>query len=489
MLNLNAYYKLVQNAIMYIDFYKNIFLVRGLIMIITRDKRFYRLLFSIALPIAVQNLITFMVSMVDTLMVGALGEIQLSAVSIANNLFFVLTILMFGLAGGSNIMISQYWGKGNVKTIHKILAIMYRVCLLITGIFIFIALFLPKYFMGIFTTDKAVIDFGASYLRIVCIGYLFYSITNCTIMMLRSVKTVSISIIVYTASLVVNSILNWIFIFGNLGAPELGIRGAAIATICARITEFSIVLVFMFIYERKIGLKIEHLLKLDKEILKDYVGLCTPVLCNELLWAIGASMISVIVGRMGTEVVAANSINGVAHQFVTVFIFGMSNATAVIIGNTIGEGKKEKAKEYAYSIGIFSVVMGCISGLMILLIKPFVVNFYNVSYSTKLIAMEIMTVTSGIIVFQSLASNFMMGVLRGGGDAKFVLINDLIFMWLVAIPGGFFVAFVLELPVALVFLVIKCDEILKSLTSVYRVISGKWVNDVTKDYEFEEVKC
>lgn len=458
-------------------------------MIITRDKRFYRLLFSIALPIAVQNLITFMVSMVDTLMVGALGGIQLSAVSIANNLFFVLTILMFGLAGGSNIMISQYWGKGNVKTIHKILAIMYRVCLLITGIFIFIALFLPKYFMGIFTTDKAVIDFGASYLRIVCIGYLFYSITNCTIMMLRSVKTVSISIIVYTASLVVNSILNWIFIFGNLGAPELGIRGAAIATVCARITEFSIVLVFMFIYERKIGLKIEHLLKLDKEILKDYVGLCTPVLCNELLWAIGASMISVIVGRMGTEVVAANSINGVAHQFVTVFIFGMSNATAVIIGNTIGEGKKEKAKEYAYSIGIFSVVMGCISGLMILLIKPFVVNFYNVSYSTKLIAMEIMTVTSGIIVFQSLASNFMMGVLRGGGDAKFVLINDLIFMWLVAIPGGFFVAFVLELPVALVFLVIKCDEILKSLTSVYRVISGKWVNDVTKDYEFEEVKC
>ncbi|EIF6297224.1 MATE family efflux transporter [Clostridium perfringens] len=458
-------------------------------MIITRDKRFYRLLFSIALPIAVQNLITFMVSMVDTLMVGALGEIQLSAVSIANNLFFVLTILMFGLAGGSNIMISQYWGKGNVKTIHKILAIMYRVCLLITGIFIFIALFLPKYFMGIFTTDKAVIDFGASYLRIVCIGYLFYSITNCTIMMLRSVKTVSISIIVYTASLVVNSILNWIFIFGNLGAPELGIRGAAIATVCARITEFSIVLVFMFIYERKIGLKIEHLLKLDKEILKDYVGLCTPVLCNELLWAIGASMISVIVGRMGTEVVAANSINGVAHQFVTVFIFGMSNATAVIIGNTIGEGKKEKAKEYAYSIGIFSVVMGCISGLMILLIKPFVVNFYNVSYSTKLIAMEIMTVTSGIIVFQSLASNFMMGVLRGGGDAKFVLINDLIFMWLVAIPGGFFVAFVLELPVALVFLVIKCDEILKSLTSVYRVISGKWINDVTKDYEFEELKC
>lgn len=458
-------------------------------MIITRDKRFYRLLFSIALPIAIQNLITFMVSMVDTLMVGSLGEVQLSAVSIANNLFFVLTILMFGLAGGSNIMISQYWGKGNVKTIHKILAIMYRVCLLITGIFIVIALFFPKYFMGIFTTDKEVIEFGASYLRIVSIGYVFYSVTNCTIMMLRSVKTVSISIIVYTASLIVNSILNWVLIFGNLGFPSLGVKGAAIATVFARITEFSIVILFMFIYERKIALKLSYLIKVDKDILKDFISLCTPVLCNELLWAIGASMISVIVGRMGTDVVAANSINAVAHQFVTVFIFGMSNATAVIIGNTIGEGKKEKAKEYAKSIGIFSIIMGIISGLMILFIKPYIVDFYNVSYETKAIAMEIMTVTSLVIVFQSLASNFMMGVLRGGGDAKFVLINDLIFMWLVAIPGGFFVAFLLELPVALVFLVIKCDEILKSLTSVYRVLSGKWVNDVTKNYELEEIRC
>lgn len=458
-------------------------------MLVTRDKKFYRLLFSIALPIAVQNLITFMVSMVDTLMVGALGETQLSAVSIANNLFFVLMILMFGLAGGSNIMISQYWGKGNVKTIHKVLAIMYRFCIFITGLFIFIAIFLPKQFMGIFTTDEAVISLGVSYLRIVCIGYLFYAITNCTIMMLRSVKTVRISMIVYSVSLVVNAILNWIFIFGNLGAPEFGIKGAAIATVCARITEFSIVLVFMILYERKIGLKFEHLLKVDKSIFKDYVGLCTPVLFNELLWSTGASMISVIVGRMGTDIVAANSINGVAHQFVTVFIFGMSNATSVIIGNTIGEGKKEKAKEYAHSIGIFSVVMGILAGLMILFIKPTIVSFYNVTENTKLIAMEIMTITSIIVIFQSLGVNFMMGVLRGGGDAKFVLINDIIFMWLVAIPGGFFAAFALELPVALVFLVIKCDEVLKSLVSVYRVLSGKWVNDITKDYELEEVRC
>ncbi|WP_300347837.1 MATE family efflux transporter [Clostridium sp.] len=457
-------------------------------MLVTRDKKFYRLLIGIALPIAVQNLITFMVSMVDTMMVGALGETQLSAVAIANNLFFILTILIFGLAGGSNIMISQYWGKGNVKTIHKILAIMYRFCLVITGVFIFIALILPKYFIGIFTTDLEVIELGVSYLRIVSIGYLFYSITNCTIMMLRSVKTVRISMVIYTASLLVNAVLNWILIFGKFGVPVLGIKGAAIATVCARIIEFLIILIFMLLYERKICLKFTHLLKFDKLILNDYVRVVSPVLFNELLWSTGASMISVVVGRMGTDVVAANSINTVAHQFVTVFIFGMSNATAVIIGNTIGQGKKEKAKEYAKSIGVFAFIMGIVASLLINLIKGSIVNFYNVSEGTKVIALQIMTVTSIIIIFQSLGSNFMMGVLRGGGDAKFVLINDIIFMWLVAIPGGFFAAFLLKLPVAIVFLVIKCDEILKSLVSIVRVVSGKWVNDITKDYELEEVK-
>lgn len=295
--------------------------------------------------------------------------------------------------------------------------------------------------------------------------------------------------IVYSASLVVNAVLNWILIFGKFGMTAMGIQGAAIATVCARITEFLIVLVFMILYERKIGLRFKHLLKIDKTILKDYIGLVSPVLCNEFLWSTGASMISVIVGRMGTDVVAANSINTVAHQFVTVFVFGMSNATAVIIGNTIGRGEKRKAREYAQSIGVFALVMGIIASILINLIKGNIVDFYNISEATKAIALQIMTVTSIIVIFQSLGVNFMMGVLRGGGDAKFVLINDIIFMWLVAIPGGFFAAFVLELPVALVFLVIKCDEILKSVVSVVRVSSGKWVNDITKDYELEEVKA
>ncbi|MEG2916354.1 MAG: MATE family efflux transporter [Clostridium sp.] len=454
-------------------------------MKITSDKKIYKLLFSISVPIAIQNLITFAVSMIDTLMVGSLGEVQLSSVAIANNLFFILMILMFGLAGGSNIMISQYWGKKDVDTIHKILSIMYRVCIAIIVIFIGIAAILPTQFMSIFSNDIAVIEGGASYLRIVSIGYLFYGVTNCTIMMLRGVKTVKISMVVYSASLAVNAFFNWIFIFGKFGCPAMGIQGAAIATVLARIVEFIIILVFMKYFEDKIKLRPKNLIKVDKIILKDFISTCTPVLFNELLWSTGASMISVIVAELGTSTVAANSINGVAHQFVTVFIFGLSNATAVIIGNTIGEGKKHKAKEYAFTIGVFSILMGLMAGVIVYLIRPLIVELYNVPEATKIIAMEIMSVTSVVVVFQALGVNLMMGVLRGGGDAKFVLINDLVFMWLVAIPGGFIAVRVFNMPIIPVFFIIKSDEIIKSFVAMIRVGSGKWVRDVTRDFSSE----
>lgn len=451
-------------------------------MLITRDKNFYKLLISIAFPIALQNLITFAVGMLDTMMLGVLGEVQLSAAAIGNNLFFILMILIFGLAGGSNIMISQYWGKDDVKSIHKILSIMYRACVAITIIFIFIAMVFPEEFMSIYTTDNRVIEAGSDYLRIISIGYIFYSLTNTTIMMLRSVKTVKISLLVYSISLVVNGFFNWVFIFGNLGAPELGVKGAAIGTVIARITEFAIVMIFMTFYENKIALRFKHLAKMDKVILKDFRTNCIPVLFNELLWSTGSTMISVIIGRLGTEVVAANSINTVAFQFVTVFAWGLSSAASVVIGNTIGEGKEHKAREYAFTIGALSIAMGVLSAIVIYFIRPILVDFYNVSDFTKIKAMEIMSVTSIVVIFQILGVNLMMGVLRGGGDAKFVLINDLLFMWTVAIPLGFVSAFILKWPIPVVFFIMKSDEIIKSLVAIGRVLSGKWVRNVTRDF-------
>ena len=225
---------------------------------------------------------------------------------------------------------------------------------------------------------------------------------------------------------------------------------------------------------------------MDKLILKDFLSNCTPVLFNEFLWSTGSTMISIILGRLGTETVAANSISNVVFQFVTVFIFGLSNATAVIIGNTIGEGKNEKAKEYSRTVGVLSIIMGIMAAGVILVIRPIVVDFYNVSQTTKDIAIQIMSSMSIIVVFQSFGVTLMMGVLRGGGDAKFVLVNDIIFLWLVAIPFGFLTAFVLNWPIAAVFFVVKSDEIIKSIIASIRVLSGKWVRNVTRNFELEQ---
>lgn len=360
---------------------------------------------------------------------------------------------------------------------------MYRVCIVITCLFVMIAIILPRQFISIFTTDTEVIELGIRYIKIVSIGYIFYSITNCTIIILRTVKTVKISMIVYSISLVVNVFFNWVFIFGNLGVKPLGVEGAAIATVISRIVEFSVVMIFILFFEKKIHLKIKHLMSIDKIMFTDFIKNCTPVLFNELLWSLGSSMISVIVGRMGTSVVAANSINNVANQFVTVFIFGIGSAASVIIGNSIGKEDYEKTREFASTITIISLMMGIVAGFIIFMIRGFVVDFYNVSNETKLIAMDIMMTTSIIVVFQALSINTMMGILRGGGDNKFVLINDIIYMWIVSIPFGFISAFVLKLPIVIIFLITRSDEILKTIASIIRIASGKWINNLTRNFE------
>ena len=450
-------------------------------MKLTRDRSFYKNALNIAIPIALQNLITFSVSMADTVMVGRLGEINLSSVAIANHLQFILMVLIFGVGGGASVMASQYYGKKDIDSIHKVMSIMYRLCIIITIIFILIAIFIPKQFMNIYTTDKEVILQGIKYLKIISISYIFYSITNCTISVLRSVKTVRISLLVYSISLIVNIFFNYVFIFGKFGIKPMGVQGAAIATVISRFSEFITTLIFIIYFEKKINLKFKNLIKLDSKVIKVFTKTSTPIILNELFWAIGSSMISIIVGRLGREVVAGNSINNVTNQFATLFIFGLSSASSVIIGNTIGKGDYEKAKEYANTICILSFVMGILSGAIILLLRPFIVNLYNVSDYTKYIAKQIMISTAILAIFKSSSSNVMMGVLRGGGDNKFVFITEMIFMWLVSIPLGFYGAFVLKLPVFIVFLIIRSDEILKSIAGLLRVRSGKWIVDITRN--------
>ncbi|XTR36855.1 MATE family efflux transporter [Paraclostridium tenue] len=451
-------------------------------MTLTRDSSFYKSIFSISLPIATQNLITFAISMVDTIMLGRLGEISLSASAIGNNIFFILAVIIFGVGSASSVMGAQYFGKKDIKSIHKIMAIMYRICLLLAIFFTFISFFFSKQLISIFTDDKLVIVEGSTYLRIISLGYILYALTSCTITILRSVKTIKISLLVYSVALVVNIFLNWVLIFGNLGFPALGVAGAAIATVLSRCSEILVILIFMSKFESKIKFKFKHLKLLDKVMFKDFIKVSTPIILNEFFWAIGSSMICIIVARMGTNVVAANSINNVVNQFATLFIHGLSSASSVIIGNTVGEGDKQKIMEYANTICVLSIFMGILAGLTIYFLRPIAVNLYNISDDTKGIACEIMIATSIVSIFRALSANILMGILRGGGDNRFVFWLEMSFLWFIAIPLGFIAAFVLKLPIVLVFLIIRSDEILKSFIGAFRVIRGKWIHDVTRDF-------
>lgn len=449
-------------------------------MIITKDRSFYKSILSISLPVALQNLITFGISVSDTFMLGRLGEVSLSASAIGNNIFFILAVIIFAVGSASSVMGAQYYGKKDISSIHKVMSIMYRVCIILAIIFTFISFTFSKQLISIFTNDILVVDAGSKYLRIISLGYVLYAITSCTITVLRSVKTIKISLVVYSVGLVFNLFLNWVLIFGNLGAPKMGVSGAAIATMIARFAELFVIVIFMVKFENKIRFKSTYLKVLDKLILKDFTKVATPIILNELFWSIGASMICIIVSRMGTTVVAANSINNIVNQFATLFMYGLSSASSVIIGNTIGEGNKDKVREYANTIAVLSILMGILAALIIYLLRPIAINFYNVADITKNIAREIMIATAIVSIFRSLAANVLNGALRGGGDNRFVFLVEIICLWGVAIPLGFIAAFVWKLPIVMVFLIIRTDEILKSIIGLIRLSSKKWIHDITR---------
>lgn len=448
--------------------------------IFVRDKRFYMTLLVIAIPIALQNLVTVMVSMMDTLMIGQLGETQLSAASIANQLWFMLMVCGFGIAGGANVLIAQYWGKGDLEVIRRVEAITFKVTLTLSLVFVLISQLLPTQFMGLFTTDAAVISQGAAYLRIVGWSYPLYAIANAAIMMLRSVGTVNISVVVYLVSLVVNTSINYVLIFGSFGAPRMEIRGAAVGTAVARCFEFAITMGYILFREKKVRFSLRNLLVNNRDLYRKYIAQSVPIIGNEAMWGIGASMVAVVIGRMGTNFVAANSIYTVLNQFVSVMIFGVGNAALTIVGNTIGTGNYELAKQRSLTLYVLGAGVGLFAAALTLGLGPVLLGFYKMLTPETIAIMKGITAVGAVIVFfQALAVVGMVGVLRAGGDARFVFICEAAFLWGVAVPLGFFTGLILGWPAPVVFLFLKCDEILKTIVSTVRLLRFRWLRDIT----------
>ena len=445
-----------------------------------RNKDFYKLLFSITLPIAAQNFITFTVSMADSLMLGKLGETAISAANLANQFFFILMIVTFGVTAAAMVFASQYWGKDDIYSLKRIITIMLRIAFVISTVAGIMALTMPEFVMSWYSDDAEVIREGAGYLRIVGWIYPVYSVTNAMVCIYRCAHEIKISIVVYLTSLIVNVFLNWVFIFGNLGSPAMGVNGAALATAIARVAEFIIMIVYLAFFEKKIHYTVADFFVPVKDYVKDFVKTGAPVILNEAVWSIGSSTLSMIIGHISTEFVSANSIANIIWQCVWVMISGMGNATAVIIGNAVGMGQdKAYINKMAQTVIVVAGIMGAIAAGIILLLREPVIGLYEVEQSTKDLAMELIVSYALILVLQSMSVQYVVGIFRGGGDTKFSMFIDTAFLWIFAIPLGAYVGLVLKWAPPLVYLVLRCDEVFKCFAGLIHMKKGKWIRDVT----------
>ena len=444
-----------------------------------KDSKFYKNVLGIAVPITLQSLITFAINMMDTVMVGSLGEIPLSASSLSGQIFFVLTVLTFGISGGGAVLTSQFWGKKDAKSIRKTLSIIIKLALLVGIIFLLISLLIPEHLLMLYTNDGDVIKAGVPYLKLVAMMYPFFCLTTSISVIFRTVSQIKISVIANSVAFILNVFFNWVFIFGKFGMLELGLTGAAIGTIISRLVECLIVTGYLLFKDRKICFTIKEFFSFDSSIFKKYLKTGINVLISDALLVAGLTTLTMILGRLGPNMIAANSICSIVIQLSTIMNQGIASAGLVVIGNTVGKGEVDLAKSQAFTFFILTIIIGIISSIIIVLVKPIAIDFYNVTQETKDIAYQLMNGAAIVILFQVPSVVLTKGILRGGGDTKFLVIADIIFLWILAIPLGIVAAFVLNLSPMFIYICLKIDEIIKAIWCAFRMFSKKWIKDVT----------
>ena len=444
------------------------------------DFNFYKILFLIALPITLQNIVIFLTQMLDIVMLGSLGDVTISAASLANQPFFLFYMLTFGIGSGATVLTAQYWGKKELLPIKKIIAMIIQLSCLI-GILVALVLFLyPDKTMSLFTKDPAVIKEGAKYLKIICFSFPIFGFVNAYYISLRSVEVVMVATISTLTALVTNASLNYVLIFGNFGFPAMGIEGAAIATLIARSVEFLIAVSYMFFMDKKLMLSFKNLFTRDKTLFGDLLKVGSPVMINEFMWALGISMQAVILGHISTSAVAANSIINIVQELATVGALGIAGSAAVLIGKSVGEGKKQDALDRGFTFSVLSVVVGIFVFALILSSRNFAIGLYNITDEVKNLAHQMIYIAAVLGFFISISTTGIIGVLRGGGDTKYALYIEILALWAVAIPAAYFCAFVLKLNPVLIYLVMKIDEPIKSILYLIRVKSSVWIKNVTR---------
>lgn len=445
---------------------------------------FYRQMFKLAIPIIIQNLLSAAVNSSDVIMLNYVGQSAISAVSLAANYSNILFMVYYGLGTGASLLCAQYFGKKNMQAIHAVEGIALRFSFAISALVALAAFTMPQRMLLLFTSDQELIAIGSSYIRIMGITYLCWGVTEIYLAILRSIGRVTISMTLNMLAFGLNILLNAMFIFGLFGAPKLGVTGVAIATASSRLIQL-VACMIVSLLSKDVKLNPAYMFIRSKTLLNDFIHLSLPALGNDLSWSVAFSMYSVILGHLGTEAVAANSLVTVVRNVGSVFCFAIASAGTILLGRVMGQGELEKSKSYASRMLKMTVVAGAVGGVIVLAVTPFVLRFASLNDTAMHYLKYMLLINSYYIMGSAVNTALIAGVFRAGGDTKFGLICDTIDMWVYAVPLGFFAAFVLKLPVLWVYFLLCTDEFVKWPWVIRHYRKGEWAKNITREDIFE----
>jgi len=440
----------------------------------------FRTFFPLLIVIALQQLVTLAVNLADNMMLGKYSEVAMSGAALVNQIHFMLQQLVAGVGAGVAVLGAQYWGKRDTKSIRSIISIGLILSVAAGAVFFAVSMLFPAQLLRLLTPDEAIIAAGVEYLKIMSWTYIIFAISAVLVYSLQSVETAFIGTLMAIGALVTNVSLNYCLIFGNLGFPELGIEGAAIATLAARVIELVIIIIYILFTDKKLQMKLRDFIIFDKSFIKDFIKVSVPVVLSGALWGVAQTVQTGILGHISGDVIAANSIASVVFQLFAVFGMACAAAASVTIGSTIGSGRVERVHHYTRTLQLIFIVIGVLSGVALFLCRNLIVQFYEVSEEIRKLSVSFLVVLSVTTIGTCYEFPVEGGIIAGGGDTKYAAIVDNLFMWLFTIPTAFLSAFVFKFPPVVTFCFLKADQILKCLPNAIRCNRYKWVRDLTK---------
>lgn len=449
--------------------------------IFTKNRSFYRTFFPLLIIVVLQQLAALMVNMVDNIMLGRYTELALSGATLVNQLQFMLQQIAAGIGMGIVVLASQYWGQRRLEPIRKIISVGVRFGLIIGIVFTVLSFLFPVQILSIFTDDALVVEEGVRYLRIICWTYVVFSISNSLMYSLQSVETAMIGTVMSISTIFINFCCNYCLIYGRFGFPEMGICGAATATLISRIVELIIILTYVFRIDKKLKMKPVDFLSFEKDYVRDYIIIATPVTLSGLLWGVAQAAQTAVLGHISATVIAANSIAIVIFQIFAVVGMSCANVASVVTGKTIGQGRFELVKSYAKTMQVIFIIIGLISGALLFLCKDLIVDFYTISDETKSLALSFITVLSITTIGTCYEYPVESGIISGGGLTKYPAVVDNLFMWLFTVPSAFLSAFVFHFPPIITFCFLKADQFLKCIPNAITVNRYHWVRILTRE--------